>query len=103
MGLVIKVHAVYSRPFWRDGGLSGTGFGGGRLVQEVYDNTNVSEDGEEPYGTLVGFISDVHAEKMWALSPAERKETILAALAEYLGDKAKEPIAFYLSDMAAEE
>ncbi|RAE52213.1 putrescine oxidase, partial [Burkholderia multivorans] len=27
MGLVIKVHATYPRPFWRDAGLSGTGFG----------------------------------------------------------------------------
>src|SRR5699024_5214749 len=40
MGLVIKVHAVYKTPFWRDKGLSGTGFGGGHVVQEVYDNTN---------------------------------------------------------------
>ena len=30
MGLVIKVHAIYETPFWRDKGLSGTGFGGGR-------------------------------------------------------------------------
>lgn len=40
LGMVIKVHAVYETPFWREEGLSGTGFGGGRLVQEVYDNTN---------------------------------------------------------------
>src|SRR5699024_7820305 len=67
MGLVIKVHAVYERPFWRDKGLSGTGFGGGRVVQEVYDNTNYGPnlandaDGEDPHGILVSFISDVHA------------------------------------------
>lgn len=29
MGLVIKVHAVYDTPFWREEGLSGTGFAGG--------------------------------------------------------------------------
>ena len=40
MGLVIKVHAVYDRPFWRDKGLSGTGFGAKEYCQEVYDNTN---------------------------------------------------------------
>ena len=32
---MIKVHAVYSTPFWREDGLSGTGFGAGSLVQEV--------------------------------------------------------------------
>lgn len=108
MGLVIKVHVVYDTPFWREEGLSGTGFGGGRLVQEVYDNTNVfaglnGTQEEDEYGTLVGFVSDVYAEQMWALPEPERKETILAAMADYLGPKTKEPIAFYLSDMAAEE
>nr|WP_120491227.1 NAD(P)/FAD-dependent oxidoreductase [Corynebacterium lactis] len=110
MGLVIKVHAVYETPFWREDGLSGTGFGGGRLVQEVYDNTNYGKnfaagaDGEEDtYGTLVGFISDVYAEQMWALPEAERREKILDAMSLFLGPKTKEPIAFFLSDMAAEE
>ncbi|MGD6979305.1 MULTISPECIES: flavin monoamine oxidase family protein [Citricoccus] len=110
MGLVIKVHAVYETPFWRAQGLSGTGFGGGRLVQEVYDNTNYGpnlaggEPGtEDPHGTLVGFISDVHAERMWALPAEERRRQVLEALAVYLGPQALEPIAFYLSDMAAEE
>lgn len=103
MGLVIKVHAVYDTPFWREEGLSGTGFAGGRLVQEVYDNTNYFSDGEDSYGTLVGFVSDIYAEQMWALPPEERKKAILEAMAAFLGPKTKEPIAFYLSDMAAEE
>ncbi|MEJ6550484.1 NAD(P)/FAD-dependent oxidoreductase [Corynebacterium sp. USCH3] len=108
MGLVIKVHAVYETPFWREKGLSGTSFGGGRLVQEVYDNTNVQAgpDGapvEDANGTLVGFISDVYAEKMWALPEDERREAILSAMADYLGEETMNPIAFYLSDMAAEE
>ncbi|MDQ0636028.1 putrescine oxidase [Arthrobacter pascens] len=50
LGLVIKVHAVYGKPFWREDGLSGTGFGAGSLVQEVYDNTNHGD----VRGTLVG-------------------------------------------------
>lgn len=110
MGLVIKIHAVYETPFWREEGLSGTGFGGGRLVQEVYDNTNYGvnstggeSDQEDGCGTLVGFISDVYAEQMWALPEDERREKILQAMADYLGPKTLEPIAFYLSDMAAEE
>ncbi len=58
LGLVIKVHAVYSTPFWREDGLSGTAFGAGAIVQEVYDNTNH----EDPRGTLVGFVSDEKAD-----------------------------------------
>lgn len=75
----------------------------------MYDNTNYGPNlahtgaAEEPNGILDSFISDVHAEAMWALPAAERKERILAELATCLGDDAKEPIAFYLSDMAAEE
>ncbi|GAB3620170.1 NAD(P)/FAD-dependent oxidoreductase [Glutamicibacter endophyticus] len=100
MGLVIKVHAVYETPFWREEGLSGTCFGPNHLVQEIYDNTF---DGEST-GTLVGFISDVEADKIWALeSEEERKETILKAIAEFLGDKALDPKVFYLSDFGSEE
>ena len=99
MGLVIKVHAVYETPFWREDGLSGTGFGGGRLVQEVYDNTNYGEE----QGTLVGFISDVRADAMWALDEDSRRQQILQSLAEFLGPQALEPEVFYLSDFGAEE
>ncbi|GAA2031485.1 NAD(P)/FAD-dependent oxidoreductase [Yaniella flava] len=109
MGLVIKIHAIYETPFWRAKGLSGTGFGGGHMVQEVYDNTNYGPnaangtEGEDPHGVLVSFISDVHAEAMWALPEEERKHRILSELAAYLGEEAMHPIAFYLSDMGAEE
>lgn len=99
MGLVIKVHATYPTPFWRDQGLSGTGFGAGRLVQEVYDNTNHGEE----QGTLVGFISDVRADAMWALDDSSRRQQILQSLAEFLGPRALEPDVFYLSDFGAEE
>lgn len=99
MGLVIKVHATYATPFWREDGLSGTSFGAGHLVQEAYDNTNH----EDERGTLVGFITDEAAEAMWALSEDERKAAILGAVAEFLGPKALDPEVFYLSDFGAEE
>ena len=100
MGLVIKVHAVYDTPFWREEGLSGTCFGPNHLVQEIYDNTF---DGEST-GTLVGFISDLEADKIWAMdTDAERKEAILKAMAEFLGEKTLDPKVFYLSDFGSEE
>ncbi|MEK6312066.1 MAG: NAD(P)/FAD-dependent oxidoreductase, partial [Curtobacterium sp.] len=69
MGFVIKVHAVYDRPFWRGAGLSGTAFSPYELVHEAYDN---SMHGSEQ-GTLVGFVSDQHADDVFALSAEERK------------------------------
>lgn len=99
MGLVIKVHATYPTPFWRENGLCGTGFGAGQLVQEVYDNTNYGEE----QGTLVGFISDVKADEMFALDEDTRKQRIVESLAEFLGQRALDPSVFYLSDFGAEE
>ncbi len=99
LGLVIKVHAVYETPFWREDGLSGTGFSASSLVQEVYDNTNH----EDPRGTLVGFISDEKADYAFTLSPEERKRQIVASLAGFLGEKALEPVVYYESDWGSEE
>ena len=99
LGLVIKVHAVYSTPFWRDAGLSGTAFGAGAIVQEVYDNTNY----EDPRGTLVGFVSDEKADAMFELSAEDRRRAILESIASFLGEKALDPEVYYESDWGAEE
>lgn len=99
MGLVIKVHATYSTPFWREAGLSGTGFAAGQLVQEVYDNSNFGEE----RGTLVAFVSDVNAEAVFALEEKQRKQTLLESIAKFLGPEALDPEVFYLSDFGAEE
>ncbi|MEC5199654.1 putrescine oxidase [Arthrobacter sp. PL16] len=99
LGLVIKVHAVYATPFWRDHGLNGTGFSAGSIVQEVYDNTNH----DDPRGTLVGFISDEKADAMLDLEPATRRRRILESIAEFFGPAALDPEVYYESDWASEE
>ncbi|WP_456696662.1 flavin monoamine oxidase family protein [Aeromicrobium sp. P5_D10] len=99
LGLVIKVHAVYDRPFWRDSGLSGTAFSPYQLVHESYDNTNHNDS----RGTLVGFISDVRADELLRLDPNERRKLILASLVAYYGPQAADPVVYYESDWAAEE
>ncbi|MCC9192522.1 FAD-dependent oxidoreductase [Arthrobacter sp. zg-Y916] len=99
LGLVIKVHAVYATPFWREAGLSGTCFGAHELVQEVYDNTNHGD----PRGTLVGFVSDEKADAMFELSAGERKTAILESIAGYLGEQALAPEVYYESDWGSEE
>ncbi len=91
LGLVIKVHAVYPTPFWRDKGLSGTCFAANNLVQEIYDNTNYdpATGEEEARGTLVGFVSDEAADEMFTISAEERKERILDSMAQMLGEETK--------------
>ncbi|MFD1212889.1 flavin monoamine oxidase family protein [Arthrobacter sp. GCM10027362] len=99
LGLVIKVHAVYETPFWREDGLSGTCFGAGALVQEVYDNTNHGDS----RGTLVGFVADEKADAVFELSAGERKAAILASIAAYLGEQVLTPEVYYESDWGSEE
>ncbi|WP_017543111.1 flavin monoamine oxidase family protein [Nocardiopsis prasina] len=99
MGLVIKVHAVYDRPFWRDRGLSGTGFGARELCQEVYDNTNHGDE----RGTLVAFVSDEPADDLLRRSAEERRAAVLRSLSHYLGEEALEPVVYFESDFASEE
>ncbi|HAG59929.1 MAG TPA: putrescine oxidase [Arthrobacter bacterium] len=99
LGLVIKVHAVYSTPFWREDGLSGTGFGAGSLVQEVYDNTNHGDS----RGTLVGFISDEKADAVFELGAEDRRRAVLESIAGFLGEKALDAEVYYESDWGSEE
>jgi putrescine oxidase len=99
LGLVIKVHAVYSRPFWRDNGLSGTAFSPYVVVHEAYDNSNYGDE----RGTLVGFVSDTRADALLRLDADARRDAILAALAGYYGDEALRPEVYYESDWASEE
>lgn len=99
MGFVIKVHAVYETPFWREQGLSGTAFSPWELVHEAYDNSNH----EDPRGTLVGFVADEAADGVFQLSAEERKARILESMSHYYGEQAKHPVVYYESDWGSEE
>jgi len=98
-GLVLKVQVVYATPFWREQGLSGTGFAPYQPVHEVYDNTPEGD----PRGFLVGFVSDLNADAAGQLSQEERRERILDSLAAYFGDQALQPVLFHLSDWQHQE
>jgi putrescine oxidase len=99
MGFVIKVHAVYARPFWREDGLSGTAFSPYELCHEAYDNTNHAD----ARGTLVGFVSDRTADDLFRLTSEERRARILTSLSHYYGPEALDPMVYYESDWGSEE
>ena len=114
MGFVIKVHAVYETPFWREDGLSGTAFSPYELVHEAYDNTNFGDS----RGTFVGFVSDEAADQVFTLTPVVYYESDwgteewtrgayaasfdLGGLARYGADLRTPvgPISFSCSDLA---
>lgn len=98
-GQVIKVHATYETPFWRDSGLSGTAFSPYLTVHEAYDNTNHDEE----RGTLVGFVSDLSADAALALDADRRREVILQSLQTYFGPLAGMPLSYFESDWTSEE
>ena len=98
-GQVIKVHATYATPFWRDDGLSGTAFSPYEVVHEAYDNTNHGDR----RGTLVGFVSDERADAVLDLDPDERRDRVLDSLCTYFGPRAREPLTYFESDWTSEE
>jgi putrescine oxidase len=89
-GLVVKVQAFYARPFWRDEGLSGTGFGPRLTVHEVYDNT--LPDGDE--GVLIGFVVASAADRFVRLDAECRRAAVLESFAEYFGPAALDPVDY---------
>lgn len=99
LGLVIKAHIAYKRPFWREAGLSGTAFSPYQLVHEAYDNSNFGDE----KGILVAFVSDTKADALLELGTEERKRRVLASLSEYYGPEALNPLVYFESDWAAEE
>ena len=98
-GLVIKVQLVYPTPFWREQGLSGTGFAPYLPLHEIYDNT---PEGDER-GFLVGFVAGLSADELGRLTADERRARILESAAVYFGEQALSPSVFHESDWQHQE
>jgi monoamine oxidase len=99
MGSVIKVHAIYEEPFWRQEGLSGLAVSDSGPVRIVYDNS--PEDGSP--GVLVGFIEGEQARSWARRNRADRRAGILACLADYFGERAGRPRELLERSWADEE
>jgi monoamine oxidase len=90
MGCVVKVNAIYARPFWRDQGLSGTATSDTGPVEITYDNS--PPDGAP--GVLVGFMEGDRARGMLGASAVQRRAAALESLARYFGTEARSPTAY---------
>jgi monoamine oxidase len=99
MGSVIKFHAIYEEPFWRQEGLSGFAVSDSGPVTVVYDDC--PEDGSP--GVLVGFIEGEQA-RIWARrGRADRRAGILACLVDFFGERSGRPRQLLEHSWADEE
>jgi monoamine oxidase len=99
MGSVIKCHAVYDEPFWRADGLTGQATGDRGPVKIVFDNSPPSGSP----GVLLAFLEGAHARAQGRRTPTERRDGVLASLAELFGPRAARPSDFVELDWSAEE
>jgi monoamine oxidase len=98
-GAVIKTFAAYPTPFWRDRGLNGQVASDVGPVKVTFD---VSPPGGE-VGVLLGFVEGGEARRWQRLDADERRSSVLACLARYLGPEAAAPTAYLEKDWTAEE
>lgn len=98
MGSVIKVNAVYERPFWRDQGLNGTVVSTTGPLEIAYDNS--PPDGRP--GVLVGFMEGNQSRRLYGASRRTRRKVALECLARYFGAAALHPIRYLDMVWAAE-
>lgn len=99
MGSLMKVQAVYDRPFWREAGLSGQSLIEGGPVRSTFDNTPPSG---RP-GVLFGFVGGAQA-RAWPLRTAgDRRAAVLANFAAVVGDGALNPADYFEVDWPGEE
>jgi monoamine oxidase len=97
-GNLMKVTAVYDRPFWREQGLSGTGITLNGPANVVFDDS--PEDGSP--GVLFGFIGGDSARDFYGRRPRERRALALQGLADLFGPQALGARAYYESTWPAE-
>jgi monoamine oxidase len=98
-GSVIKLYAVYDRPFWRDDGLTGQAASDQGPIKVTFDN---SPPGGSP-GVLMGFMEANDGRAASRLPLEERRVAALACFVRYFGPRAAEPIEYIERDWTAEE
>ena len=98
MGAVIKCHAVYDAPFWREDGLNGRAESDTGPCKVTCDNS--FPDGEA--GVLTGFILGSDAREWGRRGSEERKDAVLECFARFFGGEALDPQAYAETDWGAE-
>lgn len=96
-GTLMKVEAVYDKPFWRPD-LTGMAVSVDGPVRSMFDNT--PHQGSP--GVLMGFIGG-HSWRVWSRKSAgERRAAVLRTFAAALGDAALQPVDYFEQDWTRE-
>lgn len=91
MGSLMKILAVYDRPFWKDEGVSGISMNTELPIRSTFDNSLPGDS----RGIIVGFVGGKHSRRWSKLDEATRREEGLQCLAEILGDQALRPLEYF--------
>jgi monoamine oxidase len=91
MGSVMKVIAIYDKPFWRDQGYTGQVVSDTGPAQVTFDNTPP----EGSPGALMAFVEASTSRQLNTISTDEMKAKVLDNFATYFGAAARNPTAFY--------
>src|ERR687890_891154 len=98
MGAVIKCHAVYGTPFWREAGLNGRTESDTGPCRITCDNSFPAEDA----GVLTGFILGSDAREWGRREKGARERAVLECFSCYFGAKALDPLGYAETDWGAE-
>ena len=98
-GTLIKVTAVYHRPFWRDAGLNGTAVSYTGPANVTFDDS--PQDGSA--GVIFGFVGGDEARRFMRRSTAARRAAVLANFTTYFGSQAAHPRSYFETNWTGEE
>ncbi|MET3963375.1 monoamine oxidase [Marmoricola sp. OAE513] len=98
MGELMKCDAVYSTPFWRKDGHSGSGLADAGATRAVFDNS--PQDAK--VGVLLAFVGGSVHRQYAHLSLANRRKAVLEGFAQMFGPKALKPIEYTEHDWTKE-
>jgi monoamine oxidase len=93
-GTLLKVTAVYDKPFWREQGLNGACVSLNGPVNATFDDS--PPDGSP--GVLFGFVGGDEGRVHRALSKAARRDAVLKNFADYFGQQALRPTRYFETD-----
>ncbi len=97
MGRLMKVDAVYDRPFWRDERRNGFAMAPDGPVRVTFDNTARTPGAP---GVLLAFIGGAAWREVADLDPASRRDAVLRGLARLYGERALAPVEYVEYDWA---
>ena len=97
-GALLKLEAVYDRPFWRDAGLSGQVVSDVGPANTTFDNT---PPGGSP-GVVLAFAGGRVARELRAVDLAARRDAYLRNPVTFFGDAAAQPTDYFEMDWTAE-